>query len=55
MKYLLTAVVSLLASPVLAHDGAHLHPHGMDITLTAVLVAVAAVLGAAVFWGVNRK
>ncbi len=55
MKYLLTAVASLMSSPVLAHEGAHLHPHGMDITLSAVLLAAVAVLGAAVYWGVNRK
>lgn len=46
MKYLLPIMALPLATPALAHSGAHLHPHGAETWLTAV-----AVLGAAAYAG----
>ena len=40
MKSLFTfGGASLLATSAIAHDGAHLHPHGADSFLVAILVA----------------
>lgn len=43
MKWITAPVVALLASPALAHDGLHLHPHGSETILTGL--AVIATLG----------
>lgn len=42
---------TLLASPALAHGGAHLHPHGFELGTAAL--AVCAVL--AVLWVAKRR
>ncbi|MGJ8586176.1 MAG: hypothetical protein ACSHXD_18955 [Marinosulfonomonas sp.] len=39
----LTAASALVATPVLAHGGVHLHPHGFEL-MVAGLVVVSAVL-----------
>ena len=44
MKYLIAPATALLATPVLAHEGAHLHPHAADPTWLPI---VAGVLGVA--------
>ncbi|MCA8884028.1 MAG: peptidase M23 [Rhodobacteraceae bacterium] len=44
-SYLVPAVLSVAATPALAHGGAHLHPHGLDITAAAAILAA---VGAAV-------
>ncbi|MCB5200088.1 hypothetical protein LGQ03_12635 [Loktanella sp. TSTF-M6] len=47
MKHLsLTIAAILAASPALAHGGAHIHPHGMEIPLSLMggIIALAAYL-----------
>ena len=39
-----------LASPALAHGGAHLHPHGGDLWMAVILAAVLAA-GLYLIWG----
>lgn len=43
MKWIIAPATALLASPALAHDGLHLHPHGTETILTGL--AVIATLG----------
>ncbi|PTN02903.1 hypothetical protein C8N32_10414 [Rhodovulum imhoffii] len=43
MRYVLP--FSILASPVLAHDGGHLHPHGSE---TWILLSFLALAGAVI-------
>lgn len=38
----IAAIGGVLASQAAAHGGAHLHPHGAEISLAAVLVLAAA-------------
>ena len=45
--------LSLLATPVIAHDGAHLHPHGAGNALTLVL-ALVLIAAASALW-MTRK
>lgn len=42
MKYLALLPAMLAAGPALAHDGLHLHPHGVEaiVTLIATVVMV---------------
>lgn len=47
MRYL--PVFALLATPAIAHEGAHIHPHGGE-ALTLLLLAI----GAGAFWVLNR-
>lgn len=47
-----SASAALTAVPALAHDGAHLHPHGSDATLLGLLAALVAV--GAVGWTLRR-
>lgn len=45
MKILpLTAVSALVAAPALAHGGAHLHPHGVELTVAGLAILSAALL-----------
>ena len=37
MKQLSVLAALLPAAPVLAHDGAHLHPHGYETAIAAAL------------------
>lgn len=54
MKSVLTfASTLLLAAPVLAHDGAHMHPHGMESSLS--LLPLAALIGVAALLAWNRR
>jgi hypothetical protein len=48
-RFLLAVAGSLAAVPALAHEGAHMHPHGAEgwLALAAIAVAIA---GAAVLW-----
>lgn len=50
----LALMSSLLASPALAHGGAHVHPHGIDGAMAFLLLAVA-VTGAVVAYIKVRK
>lgn len=44
MKTVLAALgLALVALPAAAHNGAHLHPHGAEIGLPALALALAAV------------
>lgn len=43
MKPLTTLAALLAAAPALAHDGAHLHPHGFEAALALGLVVAGAV------------
>ena len=51
MKHALAlATVTLAASPALAHDGAHVHPHGSEMWIA--LAFAAALAGGAIYrWG----
>lgn len=40
MKTLLIALATLAASPAVAHEGAHVHPHGSEAWLALVLLSV---------------
>lgn len=42
-----------LAGPALAHGGAHVHPHGVEIPLGAMLGALAVAAATALYF--NRK
>jgi uncharacterized protein (TIGR03382 family) len=42
----------LLASPALGHPGPHLHPHGAEVSLSAMLAALAV---AALAWLLVRR
>ncbi|MFS4436879.1 hypothetical protein ACMA5I_01565 [Paracoccaceae bacterium GXU_MW_L88] len=42
-----TALAALTATPLLAHDGVHMHPHGGETMLT--LLAILATIGAVVY------
>lgn len=43
MKRIAFAAAALVSgTPVLAHDGAHLHPHGTELTPVLVVLAVMA-------------
>ena len=46
------AVLALTALPAVAHEGAHLHPHGSDATLLGLLAAAVAV--GALGWTLRR-
>ena len=41
----LAVLMASFAAPALAHDGAHLHPHGIDATVWLVIGAAALVAG----------
>ena len=47
MKRLAGPAALLAAAPALAHDGAHLHPHGYESAIALSLMAVALVALAA--------
>ncbi|MGH1354003.1 MAG: peptidase M23 [Thalassovita sp.] len=53
MKILSTAILTaLIASPALAHDGMHLHPHANDASWLPLLAGSVAVgLAAMIAWG----
>ncbi|MBV7396049.1 peptidase M23 [Mameliella alba] len=54
MKTLVTFGAALLAAgPVWAHEGGHLHPHGMESGLS--LLPMAALIGVAALIAWNRK
>lgn len=40
MKRLSIAALILSASPALAHDGMHMHPHGYEALIVSALVAL---------------
>ena len=42
-SYLVPAVLSVAATPALAHGGAHLHPHGLDIMAAVAILAAAGI------------
>lgn len=47
----LTIALTLLATPVLAHSGAHIHPHADDPSwLPVILGSLAVTLAAAIVW-----
>ena len=52
MKYALSAATLFVASPVLAHGGPHLHPHGSE---TWIAVLLAAGIGAAFVWAIMAR
>ncbi|WP_150523801.1 peptidase M23 [Roseibium sediminis] len=41
MRFLVSSTFAILASPALAHEGLHVHPHGMDSVLLLALGAAA--------------
>lgn len=43
MKYVLP--LSFLATPALAHSGAHLHPHGYEPVVMGLILLAVAVIG----------
>ncbi|MGG7566035.1 peptidase M23 [Rhodovulum sp. DZ06] len=48
-----TAAAILSAAPALAHDGAHMHPHGAEAgpgAILASLALLAMVMGAVAYW-----
>jgi len=53
MKPLLALAASLAATPALAHDGLHMHPHGIDAG--ALLLAASVAAGAAVAYIKMRR
>ncbi|WP_417206085.1 peptidase M23 [Antarctobacter sp.] len=54
MKTVLTCATALLAAaPALAHDGGHLHPHGMESSLS--LLPMAALIGVAALVAWHRR
>jgi len=54
MKSLSLMPLLTIASPALAHDGAHLHPHAANSWLPVVL-GLAAILGAATLAYIQRN
>ncbi len=42
MKTLIAAAISLTATSAIAHEGAHMHPHGMESAWGYALVALLA-------------
>ena len=46
MRKILAAVFAVLAGPVLAHDGPHLHPHGVEAWPVGLALLVIAGAGA---------
>lgn len=42
-RFAALAVLALSASPALAHNGAHIHPHGAETWIALAVVAVIAV------------
>ncbi|WP_093091254.1 hypothetical protein [Shimia aestuarii] len=42
MKYLIAPAAALLTTPVLAHEGAHLHPHASDPAWAPIVVGTVA-------------
>ena len=55
MTRLYALLPALMATPVLAHDGAHLHPHGIDAAMVALVASVFAVAGTMVAIKVRSK
>lgn len=53
MSRMLFAFTLVAATPAIAHDGAHLHPHGAESWLALVAVALIAAAGT-IAWK-NRK
>ncbi|ASP19035.1 hypothetical protein ANTHELSMS3_00311 [Antarctobacter heliothermus] len=54
MKTVLTFVAALLAAaPALAHEGGHLHPHGVESGMS--LLPMAALIGVAALVAWNRR
>ncbi len=49
MKKLIAFGMAVAATPALAHEGGHLHPHGAESWL-ALLPAVALIVTALVIW-----
>lgn len=39
MKHITLPLIALIASPALAHSGAHAHPHGFEGVLILALLA----------------
>ncbi len=51
----LASAIALTAGPALAHDGAHLHPHGSESWLPLILAAVTIGGAAALAYARSRK
>ncbi|MEE4237157.1 MAG: peptidase M23 [Anderseniella sp.] len=41
-RLMIAAAASLFATPALAHDGAHLHPHGTELVWSLLAMGLAA-------------
>jgi hypothetical protein len=54
MKRLAPIPLLALAPPAFAHEGAHLHPHGIDAAWL-VLAGTGLVVGAVAAWAVARS
>jgi hypothetical protein len=52
MKHALVLVLTVAASPLLAHDGLHMHPHANDPAWVPVIIGLA-VVGLAI--GLRRR
>jgi len=46
MRLLILTATALFASPALAHEGTHLHPHGLETGYFILLAAIALVVAA---------
>ena len=55
MKRMLTAALipAIAAAPALAHEGAHMHPHGVD-AWTVALVLLGITCAAIVIWKARK-
>lgn len=49
----IAAPLGVLASPALAHAGAHLHPHGIDLWIVGAIAATLALAAFAIWRGMR--
>jgi hypothetical protein len=51
-RIIIAATASLLATPALAHDGPHLHPHGTELMWALLAMGL---LGAGAIWLIKGR
>lgn len=55
MSRLTILILTLLATPALAHEGLHHHPHGIEVGWLAAALVGSAVGGSAVYAFLRRR
>lgn len=53
-RLMIAVTASLFATPVLAHDGPHLHPHGAELAWSLLAMGLAAACAAWLLKGRGR-